>query len=475
MVTFAPVDILIAALFIVFLLFLGFSAKLADNSVLQYISAGRKLTLPMFVSTLVCTWYGGILGIGESVSYYGVGTMLLLGVPYYVFGLLFAFVLAKKVRGAHEISLPERMRLQFGRGPGLLAAGLIFLLAVPSAHVLMLGILVQLFTGWSLWVSVGVSALVGSLFLYRGGLLADVRASILAFLMMYIGFATMVVICLGRTPFNAMLAQLPAPALATPTGGQSWTMILSFFILGAWTMVDPGFHQRVASAETPEVGRKGVVVSVAMWFVFDLLSITTGLYAIHFIKTAPANSLMYFPLLGEMVLPAGLKAVFLCGILGTVTCAMVGYALVSGSTIGREIVAVLRPSLNEDQVKNWTRAGIGLAMTLAAIIGTSVASVVTLWYALGGVVTGALLIPVLIAYLKPKDSVSATTVSVAIVGSFAVSLGWWIYATRAGNPYMTVDWGGNPISVGTLLPGLLVSWACVGLGSLAKIGVNRHG
>ena len=32
---------------------------------MDYLLAGRRLTLPAFVATLVTTWYGGILGVGE--------------------------------------------------------------------------------------------------------------------------------------------------------------------------------------------------------------------------------------------------------------------------------------------------------------------------------------------------------------------------------------------------------------------------
>ena len=37
----------------------------AGSGVVDYLLAGRRVTLPAFVATLVTTWYGGILGIGE--------------------------------------------------------------------------------------------------------------------------------------------------------------------------------------------------------------------------------------------------------------------------------------------------------------------------------------------------------------------------------------------------------------------------
>ncbi|MCA9785382.1 MAG: hypothetical protein KC488_02410, partial [Candidatus Cloacimonetes bacterium] len=58
----------------------------------QFLSAGRRITLPVFVATLVCTWYGGILGVGEFTWTWGLVNWLALGVFYYVFALLYAWL-----------------------------------------------------------------------------------------------------------------------------------------------------------------------------------------------------------------------------------------------------------------------------------------------------------------------------------------------------------------------------------------------
>ncbi|MCX7800587.1 MAG: hypothetical protein N2109_09620, partial [Fimbriimonadales bacterium] len=323
--SFSALDHAVFALFVAALLALGFSARLRDNSILQFLAAGRGLTLPVFVATLVSTWYGGILGVGESVSYFGLGAWVMLGLPYYVFAAVYALWFAERVRGAEQISLPERMESRFGRPMALVGAGLVFLLALPAAHVLMLGVLVQAFTGWPTLPSIAVGAVVGTLFLYKGGLLADARVSLLAFAMMYVGFAVMVAACWTRSaPWEAWRALEPRTLLAWD-GGMGPLYVLSFFVLGVWTLVDPGFHQRVASAASPAVGRRGVLVSIACWFVFDSLSMSTGMYAMAWLRERPAEALQIFPAFGEQMLPPGLKAVFVCGMLGTIVSAMVGY------------------------------------------------------------------------------------------------------------------------------------------------------
>jgi len=459
-------DGFVIAAFIALILALGFSAKLLDRTVLGYLAAGRRLTLPAFVATLVSTWYGGVLAIGDSVKAYGVGTFLLMGVPYYVFALIYAFWFAKRVRGAEQISIPERFALRFGNRAALTGAALVFLLAVPAAHVLMLGTLIQLFTGWKLGMSVVVATLVGTLFLYKGGLLADVRVGILAFLMMYLGFGGIDLWCVTHVPVQTIWSQIPND-LRKFDGGQGWIPALSFFILGAWTLVDPGFHQRVSSAESPEVGRKGVLVSTVCWFVFDILSLTAGLYALVLLPK-DSGGLTFFPELADRVLPSGIKGLFLCGLLGTITSAMVGYTLVSGATFGRDVVGRLRPALDDEEIKTWARVGFFISCVVAIALALSVSNVVVdLWYAYSGAVVGALIIPFCLAYARiQKRPVPETWVVGSMILAFLISFAWMIYGKRTNNDDLEVYVAGQRFSVGTLLPGLIVSGVILGLGKV---------
>ncbi len=487
--TFQAVDWAVFLLFAAAILALGFSARLRESSALQFLTDGRRLTLPAFVATLVSTWYGGILGIGESVSYFGVGTWLLLGVPYYLFAFVFAIFLAERVRGVEQFTLPERLESAYGKPAAYVGAVLVFLLAVPAAHVLMLGVLVQQVVGGDLAPAIIGATLIGTAFLYRGGLLADVRVGFLAFVAMYMGFAAIAVFCIARMPLSAAVAALPDAGQRTFTGGQPWPVVLSFLILGAWTLVDPGFHQRVASAETPAVGRRGVLASVACWCLFDVLSITVALYSLAMLKNPPANPVAIFPAFAEEVLPPGLKAVFVCGMLGTILSAMVGYTLVAAGTVGRELVGRFRGDMDSAAVVRWTRAGISASSLAAVALAIRIESVVALWYAWSGCVIGALLIPVWRAYVG-RSLRLGPWVAGSMVLSFLASFGWFVAARRTNNPNLEVAWirtanGGYfvvppipeglraeavVVGVGTLLPGLLVSGAILGLGWLSRRG-----
>src|SRR6478736_1723160 len=61
--------------------------KLSDQeqeSVVELLLMGRKLTLPIFVATLVATWYGGIFGVTALTFEKGIYNFLTQGVFWYL-------------------------------------------------------------------------------------------------------------------------------------------------------------------------------------------------------------------------------------------------------------------------------------------------------------------------------------------------------------------------------------------------------
>ena len=70
-----PLDWGLLVVYFGFLVFVWARGRRAADAP-DYLVAGRRLTLPAFVATLVATWYGGILGIGEYTWRYGVSNWL---------------------------------------------------------------------------------------------------------------------------------------------------------------------------------------------------------------------------------------------------------------------------------------------------------------------------------------------------------------------------------------------------------------
>ena len=109
MVHFSLIDTLLILLYFSAVVFIGFRAiRRGRHESEDFLLAGRTLTLPMFVATLVSTWYGGILGVGEFSYRYGISNWVVFGVPYYFFALVFAVFLAKRIRATNHITIPDQ-------------------------------------------------------------------------------------------------------------------------------------------------------------------------------------------------------------------------------------------------------------------------------------------------------------------------------------------------------------------------------
>ncbi|MDX1619223.1 MAG: hypothetical protein R3224_10600, partial [Balneolaceae bacterium] len=155
----------------------------------NFLLSGRKMTLPAFVATLVSTWYGGILGVGEYSYQFGISQWLLFGLPFYLFSALFAIFLAGKIRLNRALTIPEAVANLYGDRAGRFSAVPIFVLVSPAPYILMLGLLFQYLTGGSgnfLWYASAV-AFFSVAYVTFGGFSAVVRTDMLQVILMFGG------------------------------------------------------------------------------------------------------------------------------------------------------------------------------------------------------------------------------------------------------------------------------------------------
>src|SRR5258707_242510 len=114
---FAPADIALLTVYFGITLLVGFWKRQRGTE--DYLIASRKLSLPVFVATLVATWYGGILAVGEFTYQSGLANWTTQGLPYYVFAILFALILAPRVRQAGLYTIPDKLAQAYDRKTAL--------------------------------------------------------------------------------------------------------------------------------------------------------------------------------------------------------------------------------------------------------------------------------------------------------------------------------------------------------------------
>jgi SSS family solute:Na+ symporter len=424
-----------------------FGSRPADD---DYFVAGRAVTLPALVATLVTTWYGGILGVGEYSWRYGFANWMVFGVPYYVGALLFALLFARRARGTRHFTIPDLLHEKYGRAPALFGALVVFAQAAPSAYVLMLGTLFAAMSGVALVPCVIAAAILSVFYVDRGGLRTVILTDQVQFVLMYGGFALMLAHLVARHGGIAFLqAHVPATHWSW-TGGNSPQAILVWYVIALSTLVDPGFFQRAFAARNPDVARRGVLWSIAFWIVFDFMTTATGFYARALLPDL-RDPVFAFPELARVALPPVARGVFYLGMIATVMSTIDAYAFIAATTFGRDVLWRLRGERATDSQPALARIGLWTGTAFATWLALAKPSVVALWHDVGSVVTSTLLLPVAFALLDRGRVGSRATLALMAL-PFAVSLSWVL--ARALSPGADAPY---PLSVEPVVAGLATS------------------
>ncbi len=449
--TFFLIDWILIGSYFVLLVWLSWKKDWLEDDEEQFLLSGRKVTLPAFVATLVSTWYGGILGVGEYSYQFGISQWLILGVPFYLFSALFAVLLAGKIRMNKALSIPEAVANRYGENAGRLSAIPIFILVSPAPYILMLGLLFQFITGGTgpFLFYASLVALFSVMYVTIGGFGAVLRTDLLQVILMFGGFIMLLYFAIAEFGgFGDLWISVP-DEYRDITGGHSWQYILVWFFIALWTFVDPSFHQRAAAAESPATARKGIFISILFWSGFDFLTAFSGMYGWALLGPDLTEPILVYPKMAETLLPIGLKGLFFVTLLATIMSTLDSYLFLSGQTLGRDFMARFFPHTDRNFL---TRISILIAAVLGILLIIIYPSVIDLWYVLGSVFIPGLLIPVLGVYLT-VFRLKPLYVHATLIGCTAVSFIW----LTLGTIYQTEEYAYAFLGIEPFYPGLFLS------------------
>jgi SSS family solute:Na+ symporter len=458
MISFEIIDIIIILTFFTLLIVIGFIAsRKTTSSTEDYLLSGRKIGLTLFVMITVSTWYGGIIGVGEFTYRYGLLSWVTQGFPYYFFALLFAIFFAKKIRQASLFTIPEKLTEVYNKKVGLLSAFIVFVLVLPAPYLLMSANLISLVFDTNILISLIISFILSGSYLIKGGFRSNVYADAFQFIVMFLGFILILVICVNSFGGNDYLNNnLPQSHLKL-TGGASPLFLLIWFLIALWTFADPGFHQRAYAAKNGDVAKYGLIIAIIFFALFDFLTTSTGLYARALLPDLE-YPVQAFPLLAEKVLSPGLKGIFYAALFATIISTLNSFLFLSATTISRDFIhKLLNPS--EEKIKHYTIIGIISSGLLSIIIAYLIPSVIEIWYTIGSLFIPAIILPVIAAYY-PKFKVDTKLVTIQVIGSLALAFLWF---------YLREFWKGSIIyEIEPMLVGLIFALCAQMIGLLFK-------
>ena len=445
------IDLFIILLYIGFVMFVGMRLwRRKTSGAEDYLLAGRRLTLPSFVATMVSTWYGGILGVGEYSYSYGISNWLVFGVPYYLAAFIFAMFIAKKSRRLELYTIPHQLERAYGKAPSLLGAFLVFIMTAPAAYVLMLATLLNFILGWPMLVGLIVGTLFSVGYVWRGGFRSVVRTDVVQFSLMFGAFAFILPFSVVKYGgFSFLQQNLPASHFIWH-GGRGAQYIIVWYFIALATLVEPSFYQRCFAAKNESVAKRGILVSILFWIVFDFMTTFTGLYARAALPHL-ANPVTAYLDLSAVVLPIGLQGLFLTGLLATIMSTIDSYSFLAAMSIGRDIIWRLGKE-GEERINFYTRIGLLLTAVVSIAIAWWAQSVIKIWKELGSIGTPALLIPMAASFsekwrLRPGFALACMLAGGGVSGFWALTKALPLFSGQ-GSYWMNVE---------PIFPGLAVT------------------
>lgn len=386
-----------------------------SENFLDIMLMGRRLTLPMFIMTLVATWYGGIFGVSEMAYSYGIFNFVTQGFFWYLTYIIFALFLIKKIKSYQALTLPDLVRQRFGEKSAKLAAVMNILNLVPIAYTISLGLFLNMI--FEIPMTLGILVGVGFVLLYSflGGLRSVVYSDIFQFFIMISAVVLVFILSIKEFQFDSLSA-LPHHYFK-PMGKFSLGETLAWGFIALGTLVDPNFYQRCFAAESFKTARKGILIATVIWFSFDLCLTFGAMYAKAILPDAnPRYGYFYYAL---QLLPDGMRGFFLAGICATILSTLDSYIFLAGSTLSYDLV----PGRLKGKV-SIHHLGV-LIVTIISILLSFVfeGNIKNVWKTLGSLSSSSILIPVLYGHLTKKDLGDFTFIFSSLLG--AVGVFWW--------------------------------------------------
>ncbi|SCL66837.1 solute:Na+ symporter, SSS family [Micromonospora citrea] len=456
----------ILALYFVTVLGVGFAARRAIRTSVDFFLSGRSL--PAWVTGLafVSANLGAleIIGMAANGAQYGAMTL-----HYYWIGAVPAMVFLGIVMmpfyyGSKVRSVPEYLRLRFNRPTHLLNA-----LSFAAAQVLIAGVnlyalalIMQALLGWPLWVAIVVGALIVLAYITVGGLSGAIYNEVLQFFVIIAGLLPITILGLVKVGGVGGLmdavreSKLGEAGLHTwqDTGGTAnplgahWIGIvfgLGFVLsFGYWT-TNFAEVQRALSAKNMSAARRTPIIAAYPKLLIPVVTVIPGLVALVTVQGLGAESgdLVYnnaIPLLMRDLLPNGVLGIAVTGLVASFMAGMAanvsGFNTVFTYDIWQQYVRRDRPDDHYIRIGRWATVGGVLVGIGTAFIAAGFSNIMNYIQALFSLFNAPLFATFIIGMFWRRMSAAAGFLSL-LFGTLAALATYLLY--KAGVIHFNSD------------------------------------
>ncbi|HEX9818466.1 MAG TPA: sodium:solute symporter family protein [Methylomirabilota bacterium] len=403
-----PVDLAVVAVYLVAMIAAGFLLAGRVKVYRDFFLAGRSLTTPILICTLVSSYYGldSLIGDSGDASREGVVVWFTYGRPYTLALLVAALLLARRLRGLDALSLADLLGQHYGRSTQVAAAIASFLYALPILAIMGLAAMGEVLFGVPLWLGACLGSAVSVAYVALGGAWADVLTDTVQFGVMCVSLAVALPYIMGAVGgFEGIRTALGDDAFA-PLGSAPPLYTAAYALTAVSVLVEPLFYQRMLAARDTAAIRNAFLWGLLLWGAYDWATTAVGMAggAMMASGVLPADTPRDQVLLRlvPLYLPLGLSGLFVGGCLAAAMATVDSYFLVAAGNLVYDIYRPLaRRTLDDRTLIRYTRGAMLLSAAVCVALGLYFERIKEAWAFMATILTSTLLVPTLASLFLP--------------------------------------------------------------------------
>jgi SSS family solute:Na+ symporter len=407
-VTLHAVDLAIVVAYLVGMLAIGYAVSSRVTAFRDFFVAGRALTTPILICTLVSSYYGldALFGDSGDAARDGAVVWFTYGRPYSLALLVAAVFLARRLQAVDALSIADLLAHHYGRPTQVAAAVASFLYALPILAIMGLAALGQVLFGLPLWAGAVVGSGIALVYVMLGGFWADALTDTVQFLVMCVSLAAVLpFVMAGVGGFEGVRASLGDEALS-PLGAVPALYSAAFALTALSVLVEPLFYQRIVAARDVVTVRRAFVWGVVLWAAYDWATMAVGMAGGAMMATGalspdtPRDQVLLRVV--AAYLPLGLSGLFLGGCLAAAMSTIDSYLLVAAGNLVYDIYRPLAaPCADDRTLIRYTRVAMVVSAVACVVLALYFDRIKEAWNFMATVLTATLLVPALAALWLP--------------------------------------------------------------------------
>jgi Na+/proline symporter len=406
--TLHPLDATIVLAYLAGMVGVGYLVAGRIRRFADFFVAGRALTTPILICTLVSSYYGldALFGDSGDAAREGVVVWFTYGRPYTLALLVTALFLARRFEGTGFLTMSDVLAATYGQATQVAGAVASFLYALPILAIMGLAGLGQVLFGLPLWAGAVAGSALSVAYVAMGGFWADALTDAAQFTIMCVALAVALPLLLAGVGGFEGLRQTLGPGFFSPLGTAPPLYTLAYALTAASVLVEPLFYQRIFAARDRRAVRNAFLWGVLIWAAYDWATTAAGMAGAGLMAAGvlpadlPRDQVLMRAI--PLYLPVGLSGLFLGGVLATAMSTIDSYLLLASGNLVYDIYRPLRrPDVDDATLIRYARLSLVISAVVCVVIGLYFERIKEAWNFMATVLTSTLLVPMGVALLAP--------------------------------------------------------------------------